>query len=255
VSPESYWSLLESGGDGVGPLPRRWSRELLRRLEEVTGGLSQEGGFVDAVEDFDASFFGISPREAVEMDPQQRLILEAVWEALERAGIRPEGLGESRTGVYLGSMAGDYGTRSLEATTMWTSTGTLSSVLAGRVSYVLGLEGPAMTVDTACSSSLTALHLACAALRQGECDLALAGGVTVMSTPSTFVALGPDNGMAPDGRCKAFSAGADGAGWSEGCGVLVLKRRSDAERDGDDILALVRGSAVNQDGRSCRRAG
>ena len=134
--------------------------------------------------------------------------------------------------------------------TMWTATGTTSSVLAGRVSYVLGLEGPAMTVDTACSSSLTALHLACAALRQGECDLALAGGVTVMSTPSTLVALGPDNGMAPDGRCKAFSAGADGAGWSEGCGVLVLKRRSDAERDGDEILALIRGSAVNQDGRS-----
>ncbi|WP_246791519.1 type I polyketide synthase [Bradyrhizobium commune] len=250
ASPESYWALLERGGDGVGPLPGRWSRDLLRRLDEITGGLSQEGGFIDSVEDFDAGFFGISPREAVEMDPQQRLILEAVWEALERAGIRPEGLGESRTGVYLGSMAGDYGTRSLEAATMWTSTGTLSSVLAGRVSYVLGLEGPAMTVDTACSSSLTALHLASTALRQGECDLALAGGVTVMSTPSTFVALGPDNGMAPDGRCKAFSATANGAGWSEGCGVLVLKRQSDAERDGDEILALIRGSAVNQDGRS-----
>src|SRR5882724_10701105 len=175
ASPESYWSLLESGGDGVGPLPRRWSRELMRRLEEVTGGLTQEGGFLHDMDQFDAGFFGISPREALEMDPQQRLILEAVWEALERAGIRPEGLGESRTGVYLGSMAGDYGTRSLEATTMWTSTGTLSSVLAGRVSYVLGLEGPAMTVDTACSSSLSALHLACAALRQGECDLALTG--------------------------------------------------------------------------------
>src|SRR5450756_188855 len=192
TSPESYWALLENGGDGVGPLPRRWSRELLRRLEVVTGGLTQEGGFLDAVEDFDAGFFGISPREAVEMDPQQRLILEAVWEALERAGIRAEGLRESQTGVYLGSMAGDYGTRSPEAMTMWTATGTTSSVLAGRVSYVLGLEGPAMTVDTACSSSLTALHLACAALRQGECDLALAGGVTVMSTPMTLVALGPD---------------------------------------------------------------
>ena len=163
---------------------------------------------------------------------------------------RPEGLRESRTGVYLGSMAGDYGTRSLEATTMWTATGTLSSVLAGRVSYVLGLEGPAMTVDTACSSSLSALHLACTALRQGECDLALTGGVTVMSTPTTLVALGPDNGMAPDGRCKSFSDDANGAGWSEGCGVLVLKRQSDAERDGDEILALIRGSAVNQDGRS-----
>src|SRR5215475_7406371 len=161
ASPESYWSLLESGGDGVGPLPRRWSGELLRRLDVVTGGFAQEGGFVDAVEEFDAPFFGISPREALEMDPQQRLILEAVWEALERAGIRPEGLRESRTGVYLGSMGSDYGTRSLEATTMWTTTGMLSSVLAGRVSYVLGLEGPSMTVDTACSSSLSALHLAC----------------------------------------------------------------------------------------------
>src|SRR5262249_27050059 len=139
ANPESYWSLLESGGDGVGPLPRRWSPELLRRLDVVTGG-----GFLDAVEDFDAAFFGISPREAVEMDPQQRLILEAVWEALERAGVRSESLRESRTGVYLGSMGSDYGMRSPEAATMWTATGTTSSVLAGRVSYVLGLEGPAM---------------------------------------------------------------------------------------------------------------
>src|SRR5215218_9124201 len=212
ANPESYWSLLARGGDGVGPLPGRWSRDQLRRLDVVTGGLTQEGGFLDAVEDFDAGFFGISPREAVEMDPQQRLILEAVWEALERAGIRPEALRESRTGVYLGSMGSDYGMhRSLETMTMWTATGMTSSVLAGRVSYVLGLEGPAMTVDTACSSSLSALHLACAALRQGECDLALAGGVTVMSTPMTFVALGPDNGMASDGRCKSFSDSADGA--------------------------------------------
>src|SRR5664279_5266681 len=138
ASPESYWSLLESGGDAVGPLPRRWSRELLRRLEDVTGGLTQAGGLLDGVEEFDASFFGISPREAVEMDPQQRLILEAVWEALERAGLRPEGLGESRSGVYLGSAGSDYGTRSPESMTIWTATGTTSSVLAGRVSYVLG---------------------------------------------------------------------------------------------------------------------
>ena len=183
ASPESYWALLESGGDGVGPLPRRWSRELLRRLEVVTGGLTQEGGFIDAVEDFDAGFFGISPREALEMDPQQRLILEAVWEALERAGIRPEGLGESRTGVYLGSMAERLWHALARGDDDVDGDGHASSVLAGRVSYVLGLEGPAMTVDTACSSSLTALHLACTALRQGECDLALAGGVTVMSTP------------------------------------------------------------------------
>src|SRR5262245_63552689 len=147
-------------------------------------------------------------------------------------------------------MGSDYGTRSLEATTMWTTTGMLSSVLAGRVSYVLGLQGPAMTVDTACSSSLTAVHLACAALRQGECDLALAGGVQVMSTPAVFVEFSRLCGMAPDGRCKSFSDGADGAGWSEGCGVLVLKSKSDAERDGDAMLALIRGSAVNRDGRS-----
>jgi pimaricinolide synthase PimS1 len=215
----------------------------------VAGGLAQEGGFLDAVEEFDAAFFGIAPREALEMDPRQRLMLEAVWEALERAGIRPERLRESQTGVYVGSMGGDYGTRSLEAVTMWTTTGTLASVLAGRVSYVLGLEGPAMTVDTACSSSLTALHLACTALRHGECDLALAGGVQVMCTPAALVGMGSD-AVAPDGRCKSFSDSADGAGWSEGCGVLVLKRQSDAERDGDKILALVRGSAVNQDGRS-----
>src|SRR5262245_40035571 len=252
TSPESYWALLESGGEGVGPLPRRWSRELLRQLELATGGLAREGGFLDAVEEFDAGFFGISPREALEMDPQQRLLLEVVWEALERAGIRPEALSGSRTGAYVGCLGVDYGqdTRSLADLSMWSATGLASSVLAGRLSYVLGLEGPAMAVDTACSSSLSALHLACTALRQGECDLALAGGVTVMSTPSTLVALGPDNGMAPDGRCKAFAAGADGAGWSEGCGILVLKRQSAAERDGDEILALIRGSAVNQDGRS-----
>ncbi|WP_276575476.1 type I polyketide synthase, partial [Bradyrhizobium monzae] len=250
ASPESYWSLLERGGDGVGPLPGRWSRDLLKRLEVVTGWLTQEGGFVSAVEDFDAGFFGISPREAMEMDPQQRLTLETVWEALERAGLQPEGLRESRTGVYLGSMGSDYGMhRSLEETTMWTTTGKLSSVVAGRVSYVLGLEGPAMTIDTACSSSLSALHLACAALRQGECDLALAGGVHVMCTPIALVSMGA-GAVAPDGRSKSFSEGADGAGWSEGCGVLVLKRQSDAERDGDEILALIRGSAVNQDGRS-----
>src|SRR5262249_40511960 len=254
ASPESYWGLLESGSDGVGPLPARW-RGWLRRLELATEDFAREGGFLDGVEDFDAGFFGISPREALEMDPQQRLMLEVVWEALERAGIRPEALRESHSGVYVGSIGSGYGQgkRSLETMTTWTAAGgvwgALSSVLAGRVSYVLGLEGPAMTVDTACSSSLTAVHLACQGLRQGECDLALAGGVQVMCTPGALVGVGADAG-APDGRCKAFSAGADGAGWSEGCGVLVLKRRSDAERDGDEILALVRGSAVNQDGRS-----
>src|SRR5499427_2684269 len=186
------------------------------RLELASGDLAREGGFLDGVEEFDAGFFGISPREALEMDPQQRLMLEVVWEALERAGIQPEALRESHSGVYVGSTGGDYGqgTRLLEAITMWTATGTTSSVLAGRVSYVLGLEGPAMTVDTACSSSLTAVHLACTALRHGECDLALAGGVQVMCTPAALVGMSPDDGMAPDGRCKSFSDSADGAGWS-----------------------------------------
>ena len=207
ASPESYWSLLESGGDGVGPLPRRWSRELLRRLEVVTGGLAQEGGFIDAIEDFDAGFFGIAPREAVEMDPQQRLILEAVWEALERAGIRPEGSEREPDWRVSRLDGGDYGTRSLEAMTMWTATGTPSSVLAGRVSYVLGLEGPAMTIDTACSSSLSALHLACTALRQGECDLALAGGVTVMSTPLTLVSWVRTTGWRLTGAARRFRRG------------------------------------------------
>ena len=213
---------------------------------------AREGGFLHDVEQFDASFFGIAPREAVSMDPQQRLVLEVVWEALEKAGLQPEALNELSTGVYLGSMRGDYRQSgiSLESLDGYAETGQASSMLSGRVSYVLGLGGPAMTIDTACSSSLSALHLACAALRQGECDLALAGGVQVMSTPSVFVEFSRLRGVAPDGRCKSFSDGADGAGWSEGCGVLVLKRQSDAERDGDEILALIRGSAVNQDGRS-----
>ena len=186
------------------------------------------------------------------MDPQQRLVLEVVWEALEKAGLQPGALNELSTGVYLGSMRGDYRLSgiSLESLDGYAETGQAGSVLSGRVSYTLGLQGPAMTIDTACSSSLSALHLACTALRQGECDLALAGGVQVMSTPTVFVEFSRLRGMSPDGRCKSFSDSADGAGWSEGCGVLVLKRRSDAERDGDEILALIRGSAVNQDGRS-----
>jgi amino acid adenylation domain-containing protein len=254
VDLESYWALLKEGRDVIGPFPERWDVNALFDPDPEAAGKSytREGGFLQDVDQFDAGFFGISPREAIAMDPQQRLVLEVVWEALERAGLRPDALNESMTGVYLGSMGSDYGqlNASLEAMDGHVATGQASSVLSGRVSYVLGLQGPAMTVDTACSSSLVALHLACSGLRQGECDLALAGGVQVMSTPSFFVEFSRLRGLAPDGRCKSFSAAADGVGWSEGCGVLVLKRLSDAKRDGDRVLAVLRGSAVNQDGRS-----
>ncbi|WP_280712234.1 beta-ketoacyl synthase N-terminal-like domain-containing protein, partial [Bradyrhizobium sp. BR13661] len=251
---EAYWTLLAEERDVIGPFPARWDRYALYDPDPEALGKSyaREGGFLQDVDQFDAGFFGIAPREAVSMDPQQRLVLEVVWEALEKAGLQPDALNESSTGVYLGAMRSDYRQSgiSLESMDGYAETGQASSVLSGRVSYALGLQGPAMTIDTACSSSLSALHLACAALRQGECDLALAGGVQVMSTPSVFVEFSRLRAVAPDGRSKSFADGADGAGWSEGCGVLVLKRQSDAERDGDEILALIRGSAVNQDGRS-----
>ncbi|CAM2068432.1 SDR family NAD(P)-dependent oxidoreductase [Sulfidibacter corallicola] len=254
TSPEAYWSLLERGSDAVGPFPERWDTEALYDPDPDAAGKSyaKEGGFLRDVEGFDAAFFGISPREARGMDPQQRILLEVTWEALERARLMPATLVESRTGVYIGAMNSDYmepdaGREDLDG---YAGTGTSSAVVAGRLSYFLGLQGPAMTVDTACSSSLVALHLAVQGLRLGECDAALAGGVTVMNTPSIFVEFSRLKGMAADGRCKSFSARADGAGWAEGCGMLVLKRLSDAQRDGDRVLALVRGTAVNQDGRS-----
>ena len=223
---EGYWALLAEGRDAIGPFPARWDSNALYDPDPEARGKSyaREGGFLRDVDQFDAGFFGIAPREAVSMDPQQRLVLEVAWEALEQAGLLPGALNESSTGVYLGSMGSDYGQggASLESLDGYVGTGQASSVLSGRVSYALGLQGPAMTVDTAGSSSLVALHLACAGLRQGECDLALAGGVQVMSTPALFVEFSRLRGLAPDGRCKSFSEKADGAGWSEGCGILVL---------------------------------
>ncbi|MEV5880465.1 amino acid adenylation domain-containing protein [Streptomyces sp. NPDC052101] len=253
-TPEEYWRLLAEGREGIGPFPDRWEGLDLYDPDPTALGKSyaDRGGFLDDLEQFDADLFGISPREAVSMDPQQRLVLETSWEALERSGIRPDGLTGSRTGVYLGAMRSDYdtGNAPLDVLDGYQGTGISGSVVSGRIAYALGLQGPALTIDTACSSSLVAIHSAVSALRSGECDLALAGGVTVMSSPAMFVESSRLGAMAPDGRCKSFSAHADGAIWSEGAGILVLKRLSDARRDGDRILAVVRGSAVNQDGRS-----
>jgi acyl transferase domain-containing protein len=253
ATPEDLWQLVATGTDAISAFPadRGWEHYL--NSERVTGELPSEGGFIYDAADFDPSLFGISPNEAMAMDPQQRLVLEASWEAIERAGVDPSSLRGSRTGVFTGVLYTEYAQRLLDVPDgvgAYLGTGSVSSIVSGRVSYSLGLEGPSVTVDTACSSSLVALHLAAQSLRSGECTFALAGGVSVMVTPSIFGDAGLSGGIAADGRCKSFSAAADGAGWSEGVGVIALERLSDAERNGHQVLAVIRGSAVNSDGAS-----
>ncbi|MFD5317156.1 SDR family NAD(P)-dependent oxidoreductase [Streptomyces sp. NPDC127098] len=255
-NPDELWDLVAGGVDAIGEFPtdRGWDRSAVYGPDAAADGRPTpfEGGFLDGATTFDAEFFGISPREAAVMDPQQRLVLETAWETLEHAAVIPADLRGSRTGVYVGVRAADWESgwyRAREAAGFGVTGGTLS-VLSGRVAYHLGLEGPAVTVDTACSASLVAVHLAVQALRSGECELALAGGTTVMTQPAEFTSFSRQGALARDGRCRAFAAAADGPGFSEGVGLVLLQRLSDARRDGRRILAVVRGSAVNQDGAS-----
>ncbi|HET7153785.1 MAG TPA: type I polyketide synthase, partial [Hyphomicrobiaceae bacterium] len=253
---DSYWNLLRNGVDAITEVPGdRWDLSSLYHADPSAPGkmYTRYGAFLPRVDEFDAQFFGISPREATQMDPQQRFLLEVAWEALESAGQPPHRMAGSQTGVFLGISTNDYAAMresSLVDIDPYTGTGSAFSVAAGRLSYVLGLHGPNVAVDTACSSALVAVHLACQSLRSGECGLALAGGVNLILTPDTTIYLCRLRALAPDGRCKTFDAAADGYARGEGCGIVVLKRLSDAMRDRDTILGVIRGSAINHDGRS-----
>ena len=255
-TPAQFWQLLRDGVDTVREVPAdRWDGDAWYDpdLSATAKSATKWGGFLDRIDEFDADYFGILPREAERMDPQQRLFLEVAIEALDDAGLPHERLRGTRTGVFIASYHNDYAQlqySDLDAIDLRTLTGTLHSVLANRLSYFLDLRGPSMSIDTACSSSLVAIHLACQSLRYGETDVAIAGGVSLMITPELMVSMSKVGFMAPDGRCKTFDERADGFGRGEGCGIVVLKRLSDAIADGDRVLAVIRGSAVNQDGHS-----